>query len=106
MLANPQQLRQREAGHGGIAGELDQPPCPQRIGQGTTLFLGPLIAPDDRWTNYLIALVQNDGSMHLACQPDRANQAGGAGCLEHLLCRHPSGPPPVVRVLLGPADLR
>jgi len=66
MFPHPQQVRQSEIGQCGIAGEFDNPRLAEFCVQPITLRLGPLVAPDERWPEYLIIFVKQYGPVHLA----------------------------------------
>jgi hypothetical protein len=107
VFANPEDFCKSEVWQRRVAGELNQPLQAESFREIAALFFGAHVAPDECGTNDASVFVQKNGPVHLAGKADagyilaveiRARKRfanGKAGC-----------PPPVVRMLLGPADLR
>ena len=106
MLANPEQLGEGEVGERGVGDELDQALEPDGGIKPVALRLCPLIAPDKSRPQHYAMLVEHHAAVHLAGKADGLDSAGRLvagpdGAADGLL----RGAPPVVGVLLGPADL-
>ena len=105
VVPHPQQFGQREIGESGIAGELDNFPFANVCIEPVALRLRTLVTPDQRRTQNLIVLVQQNRAMHLPGKPDCGNfgsvNSGGRNRLAH---RRPGRTMPVVRILLCPAS--
>ena len=104
--ADPEQLGQGKVGQRGVAGEFDQALAADLCLQPVALGLGALVAPDERGAQHLAFGVEHDAAMHLAGQADgiesprrRVRRGHGAGD------RLARSSPPVLRLLLGPADM-
>ena len=69
-------FRQREVGQRGVAGELDDMFAAEGGVQPVTLGAATGITPDERGTQDLTVGVEQDGAVHLACQPDGSNVGG------------------------------
>ena len=64
------------------------------------LGAGALVVPEDRRAQHAVIGVEHDQAVHLPGEPDALRRAGGrAQPVQHALGR----PPPVLRILLGPA---
>ena len=100
MLAQPEQLRRREACERTIPGQLDQPCEPDPLLDLDALGRRPLVVPEDRRPKHSISIVENDETVHLAGESDRGRLASERG--ERTL----GSPPPVFRILFGPAGVR
>ena len=107
VIPQPEDLRRREAGQGGVGHQLDQ------IGAAADALFhlgafggGPLVVPEDRPANDLVVLVEEHRAVHLARQPDRANRGRLEFRLGHRLAdRADRGLPPILGVLLAPERL-
>src|ERR1700733_2347666 len=106
VIANPQQLGQRKVGQRRVAGELDEPLEADLLRQPVALWLRPLIAPDERWTEYFAIGVQHHAAVHLAGQADSLNlgagKLGGSHGSRNGFARRA---PPVLGILLCPPDV-
>ena len=66
----------------------------------------PHIAPDERGTDYLPARVEHDRAVHLSGETNAGDFVGAkARLLQGFRNSYAAGSPPVVGMLLGPADL-
>jgi hypothetical protein len=52
--------------------------CPEQVTQFLHLGLCSLIAPDQRWSNNLIAFIEQHGTVHLAGEPNAGNVVGSS----------------------------
>ena len=107
MPAHPPDLRESEARQRRVGGELNQPAGADLLRDFAAFFAGALIAPDNRWAQHVVVLIQKDEAVHLTRQADRVNLAGLRTAFREAFgdgeaCRSP----PVPRVLLRPANLR
>src|SRR5690242_14178456 len=75
VISYPKQFGEREVCQCWVAGELNDPGLPQLRVQPIALRLRSLIAPDERRPQYLIVLIEQNGTVHLA---------GEAGALDFL----------------------
>jgi hypothetical protein len=73
VFANPKKFGEREIGKGRIASEVNQPICSEQVPQFLHLRLCPLIAPDQRRSNNLIAFIEQYGTVHLAGETNAGN---------------------------------
>src|SRR6185437_3072562 len=91
-------------GERGVGSELDDfRPADFRV-EPIALRLSALVTPDQRWTQHLIVLIQQDRAVHLARKADSRNiRRINFGSRDRLPHRGPGGAMPIVRVLLGPA---
>ena len=106
VLADPQKLRKREIGKCGIAGKLDDASGAQLLIDLLTLRFGANVAPDQRGANDVISIVEHHSAVHLAGEADARDViTAQARLLERLSNREAAGSPPVLGILLGPADL-
>ena len=111
VLPDPKQLGQGEVGQRRIGGEVDEPRLSNGLGKPIALRLGALVTPDERRAEHRAARIEHDATVHLPGKADRFHLQHGAGCEARgggfqgaqngLL----GGPPPVLRILLGPADV-
>ena len=101
VAAHPEELRRREAGQRPVSGQLDQPLEPDPLLDLGALRRGPLVVPEDRRAEDPVGRVEQDEPVHLPGEPDRGRVAR-ADRRQRPLAR----PPPVLRILLGPARLR
>jgi hypothetical protein len=107
VVANPKKFGEREIGKGCITGEVNETICPEQVPQFLHLGLCPLIAPDQRWSNNLIAFIEQHGTVHLAGESNAGNfvgssPAGGEGAPHS----QRTGSPPIPRILLCPSQLQ
>ena len=106
MRAHPEQLGEGEVGQRGIAGQLDQPLSAELGFEPVALRLGALVAPEQRGAQHFSRCVEQDAAVHLAGQSHGldlcAIQFGGSNRARDGLAR---GAPPVLGLLLRPADL-
>src|SRR5262249_60504325 len=97
----------REVRQCGIRREIEEPIAANGSVEPATLFLGPLIAPDDRGPQDFTLGVEQHRAVHLAGQADRVDGAAReAAVRERASNCDLTGAPPVRRILLGPAPLR
>ena len=75
MLAQPQQLRRREAGQRAVAGQLDEPLEADALLDLAALRRRALVVPEDRRADHLAGRVERDEAVHLAAQPDPGDVA-------------------------------
>src|SRR6185437_902445 len=74
--------------------------------QPVALGLGALVAPDERGAEDVARSIEHDATMHLAGEADGLDLAAGEFALGHGSGDGLAGSaPPVVWVLLGPADV-
>jgi hypothetical protein len=107
MRANPQELGQREIGERWIRRQAQEPVAADRLVEPAAFGFGALIAPDDRGPQYGIFRIEEHGSVHLSREADARDRPGGhAARRQHRTDRLLRRPPPVVRILLGPAGSR
>jgi len=86
---------------------LDESRSSDLLGQLTGLTVGAHIAPDERRTHHPTTFVEHDGAVHLSGETDTCN-AGPfqVRALQYLRNGNLASSPPIVRMLLGPANLR
>ena len=107
VLPHPQQLGQREVGQCRIARQLNNPLGADLRIQVRALLLCANVAPDQCWTNHFTRSVQQHRSVHLSGEADASNflrtqiRSG-----ESLAGRATRSAPPVLGLLLRPANLR
>jgi outer membrane usher protein FimD/PapC len=69
--------------------------------------LGALVAPDKRGTNNASVFVEQDGAVHLTGKADAGDLFAAEACARKRFANGDAGRlPPVIGMLLGPADLR
>ena len=101
--ADPEKLRKGEVRQRGIAGELDQASAADLGFQPVTLWLGTLVAPDERGAEDFPGGVEHDAAVHLAGEANGLDLTrGNVGLSEGSADGFASGAPPVCGVLLGP----
>src|SRR5579875_568653 len=110
VVADPEQLGEREVGQRRIGGELDELfaahlAAPELLMQPVALRLRTLVAPDERGTQNRTFFIEHDGAVHLAGEADGLNFRAGR-LRERFSDGLLRGTPPVIWVLLGPAWLR
>ena len=88
-----------------IAGELDDAVSADLICQRAALLFGALVAPDQGRTHHLVALIEHDRTVHLSREANASDLGATEFCLAESLANcHATGPPPICRMLLCPAD--
>ncbi len=108
MIPDPDDLRRREAGQGGVARKLAKALCAaDGPGDPAAFVPSPLVAPEDGRPKDLVLLVEQHEPVHLASEP----HAPDIGRLHTpALARPPygvdGGGPPVRRVLFRPVRVR
>ena len=70
MFANPENFCQGEVGESGITGELDDVFAAEGRVQPVALGTAAGVAPDERGAKDLSVGIEQDSSVHLACQSD------------------------------------
>ena len=76
------------------------------FGQPVALGLGALIAPDEGGAEDLAVGVEHDAAMHLAGEAEGFDLGpGGSKVCQNALNGFDGGAVPVLRILLGPADV-
>ena len=107
VIADPQELGQGEVSQRRIAGVLDNALLANFGIQLGALGGGSLIAPDQRWTNYLVSFVEKHGAVHLSGKSDAHNllrcNASVLKCSRDGLA---TSLPPVFGTLFRPSILR
>src|SRR5438067_1035084 len=98
VAAKPEELRRGKPRQRAIARERDQPLEPDPLLDLGALGARALVVPEDRRPQQTLALAEHDEPVHLAAEPDRA--------LRKPRERRLRGPPPVLRILLGPTRPR
>ena len=107
VLADPEKFGEREVGESRIRGELDDSLRADLAVQFAALVLGAHVAPDQSRTHHPVLIIEHDRAMHLAGESDAGNVIGAEARLgQGFANRQPAGPPPVFRLLLGPANFR
>lgn len=107
VFADPQEFREREIRQRGIAGELNQALKAESSREVAALLIGADVAPDERGTNDASMVIKKHGAVHLAGEADTGDIfAGEIGIRERLANGEAGGAPPILGMLLGPADLR
>jgi len=77
------------------------------FGQFARLTVSANIAPDERWTNDSTAVVEHDCTMHLSGEPNTCNVVPlQPGALKGTRNGNLTRSPPIIGMLLGPANLR
>ena len=103
VLADPEQLRRREAGQRVVAGDLDQPLRPDRLADRVAFRGRALVVPQDGGAQHRVGGVQDDGPVHLSGEPNPLDLLRPRPCLaEHGPNRCHRAGPPVARILLAP----
>jgi len=106
VIADPEEFGESEVGERGIAGELDEALEADFFVEPVALRLGSLVAPDEGGAENMAAGVKHDAAVHLASEADGLDFPSGDGGGGHDSGDgFTSGAPPVVGVLLGPADV-
>jgi hypothetical protein len=106
VVADPEELGEGEVGERGVTGELDEALEADLFGEPVTLGLRALVGPDEGRAEDFAGRVEHDAAVHLAGEADgfdlgAGDSGGGYDSGDGLA----SGAPPVVGVLLGPADV-
>ena len=107
VVADPDELRSREAGQRVVAGDRDEPLRPDGGPDRVALGGGALVVPQDRRPEDAVRVVQQHEAVHLAGQPDRGDVAR-PGCRSRpgRTGSRRSPRPTTARVLLAPERLR
>jgi hypothetical protein len=107
VVADPHELRRREAGQRVVAGDLDQPLATDRRPDRVALDGGALVVPEDRGAEDGISGIEQNEPVHLAGEADRHDV--GAGCVCGRQGRpdcHDRRVPPRGGILLAPHRVR
>src|ERR1019366_584252 len=107
VFPHPQELGQRKVGQSWIAGQLDEPFRSYFFGQRTALAVGAHVAPDQCRTHHPPALIEHYCAVHLSGETQTSNGVPPqSGTLQSTWNSNRASGPPIVRLLLGPANLR
>ena len=107
IVADPQQLRQREAGEHGIGGVAQHRFFAHSAVDEIHLWLAALIAPDERRPDHPMRRIQNHQPVHLPGQSHAADiLARDFGFCKYAADGLPRGIPPILRPLLGPQRMQ
>ena len=74
VLADPHQLGRGQAGHGVVAGDLDEALGTDCGADEVALARSALVVPQDRRSEHLVRFVEHDQSVHLAGEPNCSNR--------------------------------
>ena len=106
MALDPEELGEGEVGQGRVGDEVDETAEADRLGKPVALGLRALVAPDEGGAKDVAGLVEHDATVHLAGEADGFDGGGvGAALFENAADGELGGAPPVVGILLGPADV-
>src|SRR5215469_1029470 len=107
VFTDPENLCESEVGKRGVRGELNQALEAKGLREFAGLLFGANVAPDERGANDVPAFIEKDRSVHLAGEADAgdvfASEIRGG---KHFAHGGAGGVPPILGVLLGPANLR
>ena len=104
MLANPQELGEREVGERGIASKANETIGSELAGELLHLVVAALVAPDDGGAHDFFFRIEDDCAVHLAGEAYASDVRGiDLGLLRHLPNGKLAGAPPIMGILLGPA---
>ena len=106
MLPNPQQLGKRESLSSGVADQLNQARLADARGEGGTLRCASCVAPEDGWPQDLSVVIEYNGGVHLAREPDAPDILGAhVATPQDRRNRLSSRVPPTSGLLLRPPGL-
>ena len=107
VIAYPDEFRGCEPGQGVVAGDRDEPFCPDRHADRIAFRGGPLVVPQDRGPEDTTISVEQDEAMHLSREPDGVDVCPSRPGRGHDRADRRDRPcPPKVRILLAPERVR
>jgi len=107
VFTDPENFRESEVGKRGVRGELNQALEAKGSREFAALFFGANVAPDERGANDIPAFIDKDRAVHLAGEANTGDVFASEIRARQRFAHGDTGSaPPVLGLLLGPANLR